>query len=108
MPRFAPVAPHRPIYRTLGVLIGFCILFAGIVLLSPRLFRQCMGCVFPFPMPSGLCHKEDVVSYSAYATVSVEDQIAVVGMDKRECRTHILRGVVHVLLKCAEVIYSTL
>lgn len=59
----------------------------------------------PFPMPSGLCHKEDVVPYSAYATVSVIDKIAVAGRDKRECRTHILRGVVHVLLKCGTILF---
>ena len=54
MPRFASIAPHRPIYRGLGVLIGFCVLSAGIVLLSPRLFRQCKGWVFPLSYALGI------------------------------------------------------
>ena len=97
MPRFAPIAPHRPIYWGLGVLIGFCVLSAGSVLLSPRSFRQCKGCVFPLSYASGLCHKEDVVSDGAYATVSVEDKIAIIVVPELRCRILIIM-IVHGLI----------
>ena len=48
---------------------------------------------------------EHIITDSAYATVFVVDKITVVGRDKRECRTHILRGVVQVLLKCGTILF---
>ena len=44
---------------------------------------------------------KDIIPYRTYATVSIEDQIAVIRRSERKCRIHILRGVIHVFLKCA-------